>query len=318
MKTAVVSFGRLNPMTSGHQKLVDKVVDVAKKNAAAPFVVLSKSQDKKKNPLPYKDKLRYAQIAFGANVVKDLRARTIIEVLQELDGKYDNIIVVVGSDRVKEFERLLQKYNGKDYTFESITVQSAGDRDPDAEGVEGMSASKMRQAAVMGDLEKFASGLPPKLKDRSKEVFDSIRKNMGVREDLNEVLNIQQRRKRKLQLRRLKSKIMRGRKIARKRMATPEKLKKRASRAARNIVRKKVAGARGAKYADLPVSARMEIDKKVEKRKALVQRLAKRLAPKVRKAERERLARVRGKKNEEFNILLPVMEALDRYMRKNG
>ena len=306
----------MNPPTSGHQKLVDKVVDVAKKNAAVPIVVLSKSHDKKKNPLPYKDKLRYAQIAFGANVVKDLRARTIIEVLQELDGKHDNIIVVVGSDRVKEFERLLQKYNGKDYTFESITVQSAGERDPDAEGVTGMSASKMRSAAVMGDLEKFTTGLPPKLKSRAKEVFDTIRKNMGVREELNEVLDIQQRRKRKLQFRRLKSKIMRGRKIARKRMANPEKLKKRASRAARNIVRKKVAGQRGASYSKLPVSARIQIDKQVDKRKSMVSRIAKRLAPKVRKAERERLARVRGKKNEDFITLLPVLEALDQHIKQ--
>lgn len=118
---------------------------------------------------------------------------------------------------------------------------------------------------------------------------------------ISEVLNLQQRRARKMLLRRIKGKIKRGRAIARRRMASPDKLRKRSAKKAREVIRKKVAGQRGAKYAQLPLSARMQIDKQVEKRKSMIQRLAKRMMPKVRKAERERLAKVRSAKKESYD-----------------
>ena len=113
MATAVVTFGRMNPITVGHAKLVDKVKSVSKSERGKPLIYLSHSQDNKKNPLSYKDKLKFARSAFGPSIQKS-KARTIIEVLKELDGKYDDIVIVVGSDRVKEFDTLLNKSNKKE------------------------------------------------------------------------------------------------------------------------------------------------------------------------------------------------------------
>lgn len=301
MSTVVLAFGRFSPPTQGHEKLANKIKDVAKREKATPQLYLSHSHDKLKNPLPYNEKYRYTKKAFGPMVQKS-KARTIIEVLKELDGKFDHVIVVAGGDRISEFQNLLQKYNGKDYTFVSIRVENAGDRDPDAEDVTGMSASKLRAAATEGDLELFTKGIPSKLKNDAKRIFDIIRRNMGIREEtLLEVLNMQQRRARKMMMRRIKSKIARGRRIARKRMAKPEKIKSRAQKAAKQLIRKKVAGKRAEKYNELPVSAKIQIDKQVEKRKGMISKIAKRMIPKVRKAERERLAKARKSKNESFD-----------------
>ena len=315
MKKVVLSFGRLNPITVGHEKLADKIKAVAKSEKATPQLYLSHSQDPKKNPLSYDEKYRLARKAFGPMVQKS-RARTIIEVLKELDNKFDEVIVVVGSDRTREFDTLLSRYNNRDYSFDSIRVVSAGERDPDAEGVTGMSASKMRAAAAAGDFDLFKTGLPRALQRDAKSIYDTIRKNMNISESqLHEVLSIQQRRARKMLLRRIKGKIKRGRAIARRRMANPEKLKKRAAKRAREAIRKRVAGARGAKYSQLPLSARMQIDKQVAKRKSLIKRLATRMLPKVRKAERERLAKVRAAatKKESFEIA-DVITKLERHI----
>lgn len=180
---AVISFGRMNPMTSGHEKLVDAVVATAKKFGGDPLVYLSHSQDKKKNPLSYKDKISFAKKAFGKTITTS-KSKNILQVAGELEGRYKDLIVVVGSDRVSEFDSLLNKYNGKEYTFDSIKVISAGERDPDAEGVEGMSASKMRKVAAEGDFDAFVSGLPKKLKGSAKKVFDAVTK--GLNESLEE------------------------------------------------------------------------------------------------------------------------------------
>ena len=141
-ETAVISFGRMNPMTNGHEKLADKIKSEASKRKADAKLYLSHSTNPKKDPLDFATKVKFAKKAFGP-MVQNSPARTIIEVAKELTGKYDNLIVVVGSDRIPEFKTLLNKYNGKDYNFKSIEIISAGERDPDAEGVEGMSGSKM-------------------------------------------------------------------------------------------------------------------------------------------------------------------------------
>ena len=133
--TAVITFGRMNPATVGHEKLVSKVISVASSAKGTPLVYLSHTEDVKKNPLSYNDKIKYAKKAFG-RVVQKTKARTIIEVAKELSGKYANLIIVAGSDRVAEFDTLVNKYNGKEYNFQVIDVQSAGERDPDADGVE--------------------------------------------------------------------------------------------------------------------------------------------------------------------------------------
>jgi hypothetical protein len=305
-KTAVMSWGRMNPPTLGHEKLANKVMSIAKANGATPIVYLSHSQDAKKNPLSYEDKYMFARAAFGPMIQKS-NAKTIIQVMQELEKKYSDVILVVGADRIVEFETLLNKYNGKVFTFNSIKVVSAGERDPDAEGVEGMSASKMRAAAASGDEAAFKSGLPKKLQSLGQEVYDMVRSGMKITEELenegllNEaVLNLAQRRRRGLIMRRFKTKIAAARNRAKRKMAGTDALEIRARKAAIKSIRKKVAGTKGADYANLSPSEKMMIDKRVAQRHAIIGRIAQKLMPGVRKAERERLQSLNAHKNEEF------------------
>lgn len=179
-KTAVITFGRFNPPTVGHARLVDKVRQVARLQHADPLVFLSHSYDAKKNPLAYQDKFKFAKKAFG-KVMQQSASRTIIQVMQELEKfGYEKVVVVVGSDRVHEFENLLKKYNGKDYNIKEIKITSAGQRDPDAEGVEGMSASKMREFAEIHDLVNFKLGLPPLLQPKAAEVMRHVRQGLKL------------------------------------------------------------------------------------------------------------------------------------------
>jgi nicotinic acid mononucleotide adenylyltransferase len=176
--TAVMAFGRMNPPTIGHAKLVDAI----KSQPGDPFIFLSQSQKPKTDPLSFEDKLRYAKFFFPNVTIGNPEVKTIIQALQKVESLgYQQLIYVAGSDRVQAFEELLNKYNGKDFTFKSIKVVSAGERDPDADGAEGMSASKMRAAAAEGDLESFKQGVPePKLAD---EMFAAVRKGMNISED---------------------------------------------------------------------------------------------------------------------------------------
>jgi len=180
MNTAVITWGRMNPPTSGHQKLVDKVRTVARLEGGDPLVFLSHSQDAKKNPFDYNTKLKYAQKAFG-KIVQRSSANTIMKVLQDLQKKYQRIVLVVGSDRVEEFKKLLEKYNGKDYNYEEIKVVSAGERDPDADDVSGMSASKMREMVVKDNFDDFKQGLPSLLQRDAKKVYDDLRSAMKLK-----------------------------------------------------------------------------------------------------------------------------------------
>ena len=184
-KTVAFTFGRFNPPTTGHEKLIQKLSGQGK-----PIMVFpSHSQDAKKNPLPHARKIAYMKKMFPryARSIMTSKARNVFEIATELyKQNYSDIIMVVGSDRVREFDSLLKKYDGVEgkhgyYKFDSITVVSAGERDPDAEGVEGMSASKMRAAAVANDFDSFQQGLPKGFKD-GKKLFDDIRKSMNVKE----------------------------------------------------------------------------------------------------------------------------------------
>ena len=173
--TAVMAFGRMNPPTIGHAKLVDAI----KSQPGDPFIFLSQSQKPKTDPLAFEDKLRYAKFFFPNVTIGNPEVKTIIQALQKVEALgYQQLIYVAGSDRVQAFDELLNKYNGKDFTFKSIKVVSAGERDPDADGAEGMSACKMRQAAADNDIESFKQGVPePKLAD---EMFAAVRQGMGV------------------------------------------------------------------------------------------------------------------------------------------
>jgi hypothetical protein len=185
MSKAVITWGRLNPVTIGHEKLVNKVKSEAKKRGAMPHVFISHSQDAKKNPLDYNTKYNFARKAFGSVVTKST-SKTIIQVLQEVEKMgHNEVVIIVGSDRVSEFKTFTSKYNGKDYTFDKLEVISAGERDPDAEGVSGMSASKMRAVAQAGDYDSFKTGTPSKMSEKDKKaMYDKIRSVMGVNEEI--------------------------------------------------------------------------------------------------------------------------------------
>ena len=178
MSIAVFTFGRMNPPTTGHEKLVNKVRAVARVHKGDPLIYLSHTQNKNKDPIDYDDKVKFAKKAFG-NIVKMSRANTIIKVLQELEKKYDEVVMVVGSDRVQGFKELINKYNGKDYSFDTIKVVAAGERDPDADDVSGMSASKMRELATNEDLKEFKSGLPRNLQRDAENIMKSVRKGLN-------------------------------------------------------------------------------------------------------------------------------------------
>ena len=191
--TCVFTFGRFNPPTTGHEKLLDAVATQAKKNPGAPYYVFaSHSENAKKDPLPYAKKVAYMKKMFpkhARNIIVD-KARNVFEIAVSLHNKgHRAIVMVVGSDRVDEFNSLLNKYNGVEarhgyYGFDEIKVVSAGERDPDAEGVTGMSASKMRAAASANDFNSFAQGLPSGFAD-GKKLFADVRKHMGIRESFN-------------------------------------------------------------------------------------------------------------------------------------
>lgn len=189
-KTVFFSFGRMNPPTIGHEKLMDKLASAAGKNPYRMY--LSQSTDDKKNPLSYKDKVKFVRKMFprhARSVLMNTNVKTAIDVAVSLYNEgFRRVVMVVGSDRVREFDALLNRYNGEKarhgfYNFMDIKVISAGERDPDAEGVEGMSASKMRAAAADNDFTQFAQGLPKAFSNAdSKALFNAVRKGLGLKE----------------------------------------------------------------------------------------------------------------------------------------
>ena len=183
-----VAFGRFNPPTTGHQKLLDTVASSSDKDDY--IIVPSRSNDPKKNPLDTKTKVSVMKKMFpkhSSKIVDDENNRTIFDVLKKAhtDG-YAGVRIVGGSDRVSEFEKLTNNYNKKLYDFDSIEITSAGDRDPDSDSVEGMSASKQRKAAAEGDFESFMKGVPSSMKEKeAKNLYNMIRKGMNVKEGWN-------------------------------------------------------------------------------------------------------------------------------------
>lgn len=190
-KTLYFTFGRMNPPTTGHEKLLTTLAKKAGKNPYRIF--LSRSEDKEKNPLAYKAKVKFARKAFPKHarsiVMSGPNTRNVMEVASAIyDEGFKNAVMVVGSDRIKEFDLRLNAVNGKKgrhgfFNFEKITVISAGDRDPDAEGTSGMSASKMRSAASENDFTTFSQGLPKAVKNAdAKAIYNAVRKGMGLKE----------------------------------------------------------------------------------------------------------------------------------------
>ena len=209
MKTAVFAFGRFNPPTIGHEKLINAVIAVNQRESGTAFIYGSHTQDSKKNPLTHKQKFKYLKEMYSSKkkiFQSRSKAKNPLEAADELSGKYNKLIMIAGSDRVSEFKSLLNTYNGKkgghgSYEFEEIEVKSAGERDPDADGASGMSASKMRKAATQGDFDAFQTGVSSELntkdkKDMMNEVrkglkLDAIREEMRRRRGLQEPVEVE-------------------------------------------------------------------------------------------------------------------------------
>jgi nicotinic acid mononucleotide adenylyltransferase len=189
-KTVVLAFGRFNPPTIGHELLIKAVKKVAKTHNADHSIYASKTTDTKKNPLTVDKKVKYLKLMFpGTNfVAANDQERTFLEAAKHLNKKYKNLIMVAGSDRVQEFTRLLNTYNGKEFKYDTVEVVSAGERDPDADDASGMSASKMRALASKGDYAEFKKGLPSSIRDiDGRRLMNDVRQGMGldmVKEDI--------------------------------------------------------------------------------------------------------------------------------------
>lgn len=184
-------FGRFNPPTIGHEKLFDTL---KRKAGRADYrIYASQSQDPKKNPLQFKEKVKFLRKMFpkyARNIMADSDVRTVLDIAVKLYEKgYTRIVMVAGSDRIKEFTNLLTKYNDVKsrhgyYNFEDgITIISAGDRDPDLDDVSGMSASKMRAAAAAGDIQAFSNGVPEMPGGSQLDLYYAVRKGMGLKKE---------------------------------------------------------------------------------------------------------------------------------------
>ena len=182
--TVTVAFGRFNPPTIGHEKLMKAADKVA---MGGPLKIYpSRTQDSKKNPLDPDMKISFMKKLFPdyeENIINDGEMKSIFNVLVAADEEgYKNVNIVVGADRQAEFENLATKYNGELYNFDDIRVVSAGIRDADAEGVEGMSASKMRKAVVDGNFKAFKTGTPKSIKDDDvQSIFNAVRSGMKLK-----------------------------------------------------------------------------------------------------------------------------------------
>jgi len=192
--TLTLAFGRFNPPHAGHQQLMDIAAAAAEQEESDYIIVPSRSQDAKKNPLDADTKVSVMRQMFpqhSERIVNDGANRTIFDVLKKAhnDG-YSNVRIVAGQDRVKEFDKLSQNYNGQLYQFDNMEVVSSGDRDPDSDGVEGLSSSRMRLAAAEGDFKTFRAGLPEGIPRKSAMgLFDTVRQTMNVKE-MKEFWNI--------------------------------------------------------------------------------------------------------------------------------
>lgn len=189
-KTLYVVWGRMNPPTAGHEKLLDFLKSKAGNN---PFrIYLTQSEDSKKNPIPYDQKIKFARKGFpqyARQIIMDKKLKTIFDAMVSFYNEgFKRIVIIAGADRVREYDITLNKYNGKKarhgfYNFERIMVMNAGKRDPESKGVEGVSGTKLRGYAESGDFTKFAQYMPKKLSNaEAKQVYNTVRKGLGLKE----------------------------------------------------------------------------------------------------------------------------------------
>ena len=365
--TGVFTFGRFNPPTVGHEKLIHKVESVAKEHGGEAHIVASHSENTSKDPLPQSKKLGYLKkVASSSTQVSgsSKEAPNFLHIAKKLhQAGHKHLVMVAGSDRVDEYKERLNKYNGHPdhYNFKSIKVVSAGARDPDAEGVEGMSGTKMRSLARAGKHDEFKAGLPKSLHPHAKEIGDHIR-SIGEEVELDELSNellqrykmkasdqvddpstpskvkykrglghlmatikqmksgkpipeevsldeaadIRQRLKRSMIMKRNKAKVQRARELARNRLANIKQIRRRALKRAKQMLRQRMAGQRGAGYASLSTTDKIAVDRMLDKRKGQIIRTANRITPRVKRDEIRRLSAVAAGKKV-VNTKLPLV-----------
>lgn len=297
-KTAVMAFGRMNPPTVGHEKLLHKVRDVAREHGGSAHVFVSHSEDKK-NPLPQSDKIRYVKKIAPEGVEvhgSSKESPSFLHAAKKLhDQGHEHLVVVAGEDRVKELHDRLHKYNGQEghYKFKSIKVVSSGKRDPDADGVEGMSGTKLRSHAAANEHEKFKSGLPKALHPHAGEIMKKVRKGMNIHENTElQELEVASRVKRAMNLRRYRAKLQQYRERSQTRFASSANLRKKALRYARIAMKQRMMGTKGVQYTDLAPADKKAIDQALKRRSKLIGQIATRIQPRVSHAE---LARIAGR-----------------------
>jgi hypothetical protein len=187
-KTLYFVWGRMNPPTAGHEKLLDFLKQKAGNN---PFrIYLTQSEDKTKNPIPFVQKVKFARKGFpqyARQIMLDRKLKTIFDAMASFHNEgFRRVVVIAGEDRVREYDITLNKYNGKKgrhglYNFEKITVMSAGKRDPESKGVEGVSGTKLRGYAEKGDFSKFSQFMPKRLSNAdTKAVYNAVRRGIGL------------------------------------------------------------------------------------------------------------------------------------------
>ena len=306
--TAVFTFGRFNPPTIGHEKLLKVVANTAQKERGDYFIYLSHSQDARKNPLTYEQKISFMKMMFPEHRLAVIKSSAVhaLELAAQLYEmrKYSKIVMVVGSDRVREFDTILNKYNDTEsrhgyYKFENIDVISAGERDPDADGAEGISASKMRTAVTEGNYDAFKMGVPTGVSERDcHALYNAVAKGMkiqlkedGSAVDVDEILSPSQRRKmgQRMRIMAKKPAFIMKRKRSLKRAATKGKLEMRARKSAiKMVVKKFYPKLRGKQTSDLSYGERGKISQIVKQKKGIITRIAKRLVKDKRKQDMER------------------------------
>lgn len=382
MSHAVIAFGRMNPPTTGHEKMIHAVHKEAKRVGGHAEVIASHSQDKKKNPVPQDKKMGYLKKVAPKGVKVTAASKehpTVFHHAARLHAAGHEHLTVM-SDKSESWGKALKANNGKKgphghYNFKSITMKSSGKRDPKASGTEGVSGTKMRAHAKSGDHKSFKAGLPKALHPHADEIMKHIneaadpemvqkstvmkvrnltkskapvsritqgvdqlakgeivrqpmvrnavlgiaknvqnimqdpvqanrfvqmvRKNQKAKPvkpkveeamEIDEAMDIKQRIKRKLIMRRIRPKLKRMKKLYSKRRVPEKNIRQRARKAAIRRVRVKTTGARGASYRTLSPAAKQFIDKTVKKRQGMVDKIARRLLPKHRKAEIQRLS----------------------------
>jgi len=321
-KTAVYTFGRFNPPTIGHEKLLRVIQTTSSNEGGDYFIYTSHSQDSKKNPLTHKQTIHFLKLIFPKHrpYVEDSLAKTALHAASDIydKGGYTKLMMVVGSDRVRDFSALLNRYNDSKskhgyYNFDSIEVVSAGERDPDAEGAEGMSASKMRQAVVDGDYDTFKMGVPAGTSDSiCLNLYNAVAKGLRLKlkedlglDDLDELLNPAQLRKLSLRMKIQAKKpgFIRKRQIAMKKAAGQATILKRSRKAAvQAVVKKFFPKLQSKSKSELSYSERGQISKLVQKKSAVIGKIAKKLVNVKRKQDVERRKSMAASNEEKENV----------------